>query len=121
MKKIVLLILFFTYCCSFGQSQSDTLVQAKKIYTFSNLKSFDNYSISFNFKNVKANYYSIFNYSTGLNDTYVSSNNTLIYSKSSLTILNTTRGMKIDSFNPSGTKNIGFALVGGIFNLFSKK
>lgn len=119
MKKLVLIILFFTYFCSFGQTQSDTLV--KKVYTFSNIKSFDSYSISFNFKNIKANNYSIYNNSTGLNDIYVISNNTLTYSQSSLNILNTTRGMKIDSFNPIGTKNISFALVGGIFNLFSKK
>ena len=120
MKKLILLFVVLTCAISFGQKQSNNIFQIKKTYSFSNLKYFGSYSISLDFKNIKPNNFSIYNSFTGLNDTYTISQNTLIYSQSTLNSLNITREMKIDSFNPYGTKNIGFALVGGIFNLFTK-
>jgi hypothetical protein len=118
MKKLVLLSLLFCTYCSFGQNQSDGIVTAKKIYTFSNLKSFNSNSISLDFKNIKPSSFSIYNNFTGLNDSYILSNNKLTYSQSNISI---NKAMKIDSFNPSGTQNIGFALVAGVFNLLTYK
>jgi len=63
--------------------------------------------------------FSVFNRTTGLNDTYIITKNSFEYSTSSLLLENNTRGFntKVDSFNPNGANDFGGAVVNGLLNL----
>ena len=81
--------------------------------------------VNFNFRFNKlptidgVNTFSIFNRTTGLNDTYVITKNSFEYSASSLLLENKIPGVntKVDSFNPNGANDFGGAIVSGLLNL----
>ncbi len=71
--------------------------------------------IAFTSKNVST--FSIYNNVTGLNDTYNSTQSSYYYSAPTFEPSNQSRGVKIDSFNPHGSHNLGNAVVSGLFSL----
>jgi hypothetical protein len=67
------------------------------------------------------NLISVYNPTTGLNDNYVFSKDTITIEKSILINELNFRGQKMDSFNPSGLNNVGWALFAGFYNLLFEK
>lgn len=67
--------------------------------------------IDFTKKNL---FFSSYNETTKLNDSYLISNKEFIYSKSNLLFENNFRGQKIDSYNPYGVSNLETGLILGV-------
>ncbi len=81
------------------------------------------FQINFNKKDMfyKANNLTIYNSVTNLNDNYYLLGKTYKMSTTKSFPIYGCEGQRIDSFNPSGTKDFGSALVLGVLNLIFEK
>ena len=116
MRKLFYIIIVLSGLLSFGQNQTKTFM----FQSTSNIK-FIPIVVPINYDKINNNNLTIYNPTTKLSDTYYCLGKTyelsVIKSFPTQNLINS----KIDSFNPSGTKNFGSALVFGTLNfLFGK-
>ncbi len=123
----ILLILLFALIKTNLYSQSiDTIgIKTNQKFIFINkLNKIDLTNIDLNkindFKNIKqTQYFSIYNNITTLNDNLEISN-IVTKQNASYMLENNFRGVKIDSFNPNGARNLRGYIFSGLFNLLIK-
>ena len=60
--------------------------------------------------------FSVYNATTGFNDSYTGYRNSFSYSRSTVVTNNQFRGVKIDSFNPYGATDFKSAVLIGVLN-----
>jgi hypothetical protein len=123
MKKVVFCLLIALQYCNAQIVDSLNLgtkieMNNSSFEQFNNLeKSIVFHPISYNIKMDSRQYFSIYNKSSKLNDTYMLEDNKFIYKNSVYIYENNFRAMKKDSFNPGGARNLGSFLLNGFFNL----
>ena len=116
MKKIVCLLFLFLGCAAFGQNKT-TAHRFLPILSSVNLKPFS-FQINFNKSNLfsKADNLTLYNPNTNLNDSYYVLGKDYVMSNSKSFPIYGFEGRQVDSFNPSGTKDLGSAIVFGAIN-----
>lgn len=117
MKNLFFYLLFISLSSTaFSQRQNGIVAKNNPFYQLPALQ-FPTSSTfkAFTSKNVST--FSIYNEVTGLNDTYNSTESTYYYSTPTFNFSNQYRGIKVDSFNPHGSQDLGNAVVSGLFSL----
>jgi hypothetical protein len=116
MKKIVYLLFLLLGSAAFGQNQT-TGYRFLPILSAVNLKPFS-FQINFNKSNLfsKADNLTLYNPNTNLNDNYYVLGKDYVIGNSKSFPIYGFEGRQVDSFNPSGTKDFGSAIVFGAIN-----
>jgi|688.fasta_scaffold1164352_2 hypothetical protein len=116
MKKTISLLFLFLGCAVFGQNQT-TAHRFLPILSSVNLKPFS-FQINFNKSNLfsKTDNITLYNPITNLNDNYYVLGKDYVMSNTKSFPIYGFEGRQVDSFNPSGTKDLGSAFVFGAIN-----
>ncbi|WP_271855526.1 hypothetical protein [Patiriisocius marinus] len=116
MKVFLLFSYLLLPITAFAQSNNSIVVKNNPFYQLPALQTQNIASFkTFTLKNIQT--FSIYNDVTGLNDTFNSTESSYYYSKPTFIFTNQYRGIKVDSFNPHGSQDLGNAVVSGLFSL----
>ena len=111
MKKFIIILVFILFYNMSSQSVHTNYNSAKKDSLFKNNNSF----ILPTNKIFKSNF-SIYNKNTSFNSVYYISKDTIEFTGFQSIPQNNFQGIKVDSYNPHGTNNIGVSVFMGIFD-----
>ncbi len=121
MKNKLVMIWLLSYPLNLFGQKEENINSNIKISSINVVLDSDNRTSNHFQPNKLRPYYSFFNATTGSNDFFMISDNSLKYSTSSLLSRNQFSPYKVDSFNPYGAKNLESGIVVGVINLLLNK